>query len=209
MRERARPAVPRRRQRPLAADPLRPGGARGRRQPVPARLAAGRGCPLADYRKGELRFRALAHAEPAEAERLLGLAQQAVDQRWQLYEEMATRGASEFPADARKERLMDLSTNYMGLALRNPLVASAIAAVVHARRRQAAGGRRRRRDRHVLAVRGAAARARRRERRLVEAGAESFAEALDYFPAVAEEDRRPAPLPEPARARRRPPSTSP
>ena len=40
MRERARPAVPRRRQRLLAADPLRPDGPRRRRQPVPARLAA-------------------------------------------------------------------------------------------------------------------------------------------------------------------------
>ena len=38
---------------------------------------------------------------------------------------MATRGAADFPADARKEPLMDLSTNYMGLQLRNPLVASA------------------------------------------------------------------------------------
>ena len=38
--QRARPAVPRRRQRLLAADPLRPGGPGGRRQPVPARLAA-------------------------------------------------------------------------------------------------------------------------------------------------------------------------
>ena len=40
MQQRARPAVPRRRQRLLAADPLRPGRARERRQPVPARLAA-------------------------------------------------------------------------------------------------------------------------------------------------------------------------
>jgi pyruvate-ferredoxin/flavodoxin oxidoreductase len=59
---------------------------------------------LADYRKGELRFRALANAQPAEAERLLGLAQQAADQRWQIYEEMATRSGHEFPADARKDR---------------------------------------------------------------------------------------------------------
>ena len=78
---------------------------------------------LADYRKGELRFRALGHAQPTEAERLLGLAQQAADQRWRLYEEMATRGASEFPSEPAGQ-LMDLSTNYMGLALRNPLVAS-------------------------------------------------------------------------------------
>ncbi|HSD76236.1 MAG TPA: thiamine pyrophosphate-dependent enzyme, partial [Solirubrobacteraceae bacterium] len=60
--------------------------------------------PLSDYRTGELRFRALANADPAEAERLLGLAQQAADQRWRTYEEMATRGAAEFPADARRDR---------------------------------------------------------------------------------------------------------
>ena len=59
---------------------------------------------LADYRKRELRFRALANADPVEGERLLGLAQQAADQRWQLYEEMATRPAQSFPADARRNR---------------------------------------------------------------------------------------------------------
>ena len=58
----------------------------------------------ADYRKGELRFRAVAAAQPTEAERLLGLAQQVADQRWRLYEEMATRGAGEFPADSRGRR---------------------------------------------------------------------------------------------------------
>ncbi len=58
--------------------------------------------PLADYRKGELRFRALAAAHPEESERLLGLAQQVVDQRWRLYEEMAARGADEFPSDRRR-----------------------------------------------------------------------------------------------------------
>jgi pyruvate-ferredoxin/flavodoxin oxidoreductase len=60
--------------------------------------------PLADYRKGELRFRALANADPAEAERLLDLAQAAVDLRWQIYEDMATRDAGQFPRDARRER---------------------------------------------------------------------------------------------------------
>ena len=58
---------------------------------------------LADYRKGELRFRALAAAQPSESERLLGLAQQVADQRWRLYEEMATRDASEFPSDTRRQ----------------------------------------------------------------------------------------------------------
>jgi pyruvate-ferredoxin/flavodoxin oxidoreductase len=57
---------------------------------------------LADYRKGELRFRALSAAHPEESERLLGLAQQVVDQRWRLYEEMAARGADEFPSAGRR-----------------------------------------------------------------------------------------------------------
>ena len=57
---------------------------------------------LADYRQNELRFRALAAAHPTEAERLVGLAQEVVDQRWRLYEAMATRGASEFPSDPRR-----------------------------------------------------------------------------------------------------------
>jgi pyruvate-ferredoxin/flavodoxin oxidoreductase len=59
---------------------------------------------LADYRKRELRFRALANAEPLEAERLQALAQESADLRWQTYEEMATRTASGFPRDARQER---------------------------------------------------------------------------------------------------------
>ncbi len=58
---------------------------------------------LADYRKGELRFRALANADPAEAERLQALAQQASDLRWREYEALATRTASGFPRDARKD----------------------------------------------------------------------------------------------------------
>jgi pyruvate-ferredoxin/flavodoxin oxidoreductase len=57
---------------------------------------------LSDYTMRELRYRLLANADPAEAERLHGLAQQAVDQRWQVYEEMASRGADRFPADANR-----------------------------------------------------------------------------------------------------------
>ena len=77
--------------------------ARGQRQPVPAGLAPAAHRSWADYRKGELRFRALANSDPAEAERLLDLSQQTVQQRWQIYEEMATRSAGDFPADARKD----------------------------------------------------------------------------------------------------------
>ena len=45
--------------------------------------------PLADYTNRELRYRTLANSDPAEAERLHGLAQQAVAQRWDVYESMA------------------------------------------------------------------------------------------------------------------------
>jgi len=60
--------------------------------------------PLADYTHRELRYRSLANTDPAEAERLHGLAEQAVDQRWDVYEQMATRGAQHYAADARKDR---------------------------------------------------------------------------------------------------------
>ena len=60
--------------------------------------------PLSDYTNRELRYRTLTNTDPAEAERLHGLAEQAVDQRWDVYEEMATRGAQHFAADARKDR---------------------------------------------------------------------------------------------------------
>ncbi len=58
---------------------------------------------LASYTQRELRYRTLGNTDPAEAERLGALAQQAVDQRWDTYEEMASRGPAHFPADARKE----------------------------------------------------------------------------------------------------------
>ena len=59
--------------------------------------------PLAAYTNRELRYRTLTNSDPAEAERLHALAEQAVEQRWDVYEEMATRGAQHFAADARKE----------------------------------------------------------------------------------------------------------
>ena len=60
--------------------------------------------PLSDYTNRELRYRSLTNTDPAEAERLHGLAEHAVAQKWSEYEEMATRGAQDFAADARKER---------------------------------------------------------------------------------------------------------
>ncbi len=59
--------------------------------------------PLAEYTNRELRYRSLTNTNPAEAERLHSLAEQAVGQRWDVYEEMATRGAQHFAADARSD----------------------------------------------------------------------------------------------------------
>lgn len=58
---------------------------------------------LADYRYRELRFRSLANTDPDEAERLLALAQESIDQRWKVYDDMASRAPHQFPSDTRKE----------------------------------------------------------------------------------------------------------
>jgi pyruvate-ferredoxin/flavodoxin oxidoreductase len=58
--------------------------------------------PLSDYTAPQQRFAALTRTDPAEAARLAALAQHAVDLRWETYEEMATRPAHKFPADARR-----------------------------------------------------------------------------------------------------------
>ena len=59
---------------------------------------------LSEYTRRELRFATLASSDPGEAERLASLAAEAVARRWDTYEEMATRTAQHFPADARKDR---------------------------------------------------------------------------------------------------------
>ena len=58
---------------------------------------------LGEYVYNELRYRMLRSSDPAEAERLLHLAQEAVDQRWATYEDMATRSPARFAADARRK----------------------------------------------------------------------------------------------------------
>ena len=142
--------------------------------------------PLTSYTQRELRYRSLSNTNPAEAERLGELAQEAVDQRWSTYEEMATRGAQHVPGRRAEGRLMDLSTGYLGLTLRNPLVASAspLSNTVDGVRRLADGG--------VGAVvlyslfEEQLRREAEENARLAEVGTEIFAEALSYFPAEAE-----------------------
>jgi len=60
--------------------------------------------PLSEYRSQEIRFRSLANSNPEEAERLLGLAQESVDRRWETYEGMASEEPHNFASDTRKDR---------------------------------------------------------------------------------------------------------
>ncbi|WP_232547342.1 pyruvate:ferredoxin (flavodoxin) oxidoreductase [Propioniciclava soli] len=57
---------------------------------------------LEQYQRNELRFRMLKNVDPEGAERMLEFGQAQVERRWRDYEEMATRGASEFAADAKE-----------------------------------------------------------------------------------------------------------
>ena len=159
--------------------------------------------PLADYTNRELRYRTLTNTDPAEAERLhgarraggrpaLGRVRGDGDPRRAALRRRRAQG-----------RLMDLSTGYMGLALRNPLVASASPLS------QTVDGVRRLADAGVGAVvlyslfeeqlrREAAENARLRRRRHRELRRVAL-----LLPGRRRRRGRPAPLPEPARARRR------
>jgi len=53
-----------------------------------------------DYAYNELRYKMLQRTNPDEAERMLKLAQQIVNQKWEIYEQMATRTGSQFHPDA-------------------------------------------------------------------------------------------------------------
>ncbi len=55
--------------------------------------------PLKDYALNELRYTMLSRIHPAESDHLMRLAQEAVDQRWETYEEMAARAGSHFIPD--------------------------------------------------------------------------------------------------------------
>ena len=58
---------------------------------------------LAEYRRHEGRYRALARENQEEADRLMEIAQRAAHLRWDIYEKMAGRTAADFPADPRRD----------------------------------------------------------------------------------------------------------
>jgi pyruvate-ferredoxin/flavodoxin oxidoreductase len=53
-----------------------------------------------DYAYNELRYKMLERTNPVEADRMLKLAQQIVNQKWDIYEQMATSSGSQFHPDA-------------------------------------------------------------------------------------------------------------
>jgi len=53
-----------------------------------------------DYAYNELRYKMLQRTNPEKAEQMLILAQQVVDQKWQVYEKMATQSGGQFQPDA-------------------------------------------------------------------------------------------------------------
>ena len=56
--------------------------------------------PLRDYVYNELRYTMLKRTNPESAERMLVLAQEVVNQKWEVYEEMAIRSGRHFHPDA-------------------------------------------------------------------------------------------------------------
>ena len=109
---------------------------------------------LAAYRQRELRFRSLADANPAEAERLLALAQQTAELRWQTYEDMAARGGERYPsATPRQGRVMDLAHRLHGASAEKPSRGVGVTTELHLRRRAPPRRRRCRGHRAVFAVR--------------------------------------------------------
>ena len=74
----------------------------------------------------EGRFAMLTRSDPERAEVLLAEAQADVDERWRYYEQLAGRRAHDrrTPGGARRTRMTDLTTHYLGLRLRSPIVAS-------------------------------------------------------------------------------------
>ena len=65
----------------------------------------------------------LVNSNPEEAKKLLEAAQENVNERWKLYQHMANMNFEN--EVGRKKSMIDLTTNYLGLKLKNPLVVSA------------------------------------------------------------------------------------
>ena len=154
---------------------------------------------LADYRKGELRFRALAGARAgrggaASGPRPGGRRPPLADLRGDGHPQR-----EQLPPRRPQGAVMSLATSYMGLRAPKPARGLGVAALVHARRESGVSPTpASARSCCSRSSRSSCARRRPAEPQIVDGPAESFAEALDYVPADRQGGRRPCPLPGPA-----------
>ena len=81
--------------------------------------------PLEEYRYNEVRFKSLAQTHPDAAKRMLEQAQRGLEERYRVYEDLATRDGSRFALAGVGHRIMNLATRYLGLQLAHPIVAAA------------------------------------------------------------------------------------
>ena len=129
---------------------------RVRREPVPARQPRPR-IPLEEYRYNEVRFKSLAQGDPRTRQSGCSSSRSAaVEERYRVYEDLASRDGSRFLPNWGAEARHDTS-RYLGLQLAHP--------IWRRRRRSpprstacAARGRRRGRGRDVVALRERSAR---------------------------------------------------
>ena len=57
--------------------------------------------PVKEYAYNEARYSSLKRSNSEQADKLMNFAQDVVDSKWALYEEMATRNANDFLPDTR------------------------------------------------------------------------------------------------------------
>jgi len=56
------------------------------------------------YAESELRYKLLSRTNPGEYQQLMGMAQEVVRQKWEIYEDMASRNQHRYPPDASVKR---------------------------------------------------------------------------------------------------------
>ena len=141
--------------------------------------------PFKDFAMKEARFAMLTRSNPVRAEQLLALAQNDINERWHFYEQMAgVERSAPAPRPARGGEVMtpNLTTRYLGLELKNPVVVAACpltGQVETLRRLEDAGAAavvlpslfEEQLEHDEMAI-----------HRFYESGSESFPEALSYFP---------------------------
>src|SRR4030095_13432107 len=82
--------------------------------------------PISQYAYNETRYKMLTQLDEARAEELMQEAQHDAKSRWTLYQQMAAMHYGNGNGNGNKEKDMtDFFTTYLGLRLRNPIVASA------------------------------------------------------------------------------------